>query len=101
MTQLAEALTNEEIRLATRQGKLTKLLNNALEMEFVLFKNAVKNADGTPENQFSVNSEKRSRRVEMWWNPAVAVIICKQASSQGKEHYWMVPLDNIIESGIL
>lgn len=71
--------------------KLKKIIENGIPVRKTVFQAAVNNADGTPENYFSDDSQNSSRRVNMWCT-AIG-IVCEH-----KGVYFRVPDANTIFS---
>lgn len=74
---------------------LQNLIKNGIPVSKAQFHSAVNNADQTPENYFSIDSEVPSRKVEMWYGPSG--LVCHQKTAKSREdRYWIVPLPTII-----
>lgn len=72
---------------------LAKLIKNAIPVREAQFHSAVNNADKTPENYFSDDSNVASRRVQMWQTNEF--LILKQRNAQKEDVYFYTPNANV------
>lgn len=84
--QIAERQAEQE-----SQRTLKHLYDKGIPVQKTVFKDAVNNADGTPENFFDLNSHNPSRRVNMMITPIG--LVCEH-----KGKYIRVPDSNTIFS---
>lgn len=74
--------------------KIKTLKNNGICVSKATFHTAVNNADNSPENNFDVNSNNLSRRVDMWYTPVG--LLCHH-----KGKYFITPLANIVYANLV
>jgi hypothetical protein len=68
---------------------LQQLIESGIPVLSAHFHNAVNNGDNTPENSFALDSNNKSRRVEMWATKA-DLLVCKH-----KEKLFFTPMANV------
>lgn len=72
---------------------LLKLIKGAIPVREAYFHSAINNADKTPENYFSDDSNVPSRRVQMWQTSDFLVF--KQRNAQKEDVYFYTPNANV------
>lgn len=72
------------------KDKIKHLFNNGLKLSYARFRDAVRNASGSPESQFDKASDKKGRRADL--SLTAHALICRQDGV-----YFGTPTSNVVD----